>query len=103
VRHGRGRGEYHKVRCNPMGYGGAVIACFARRERPRRSRAADQCDEFAPPHWADPKAKDHGTKDSKGWGGVVGRIATKRSPMTTTTPSGQQVGFRISRRRRRQS
>src|SRR5262249_53487800 len=30
----------------------------ARRERPRDSRAAAQCDEFAPPHGTYPKAKD---------------------------------------------
>src|SRR5262249_11450618 len=46
----------------------------ARRERPSRRRAAEKGDEFPPPHGADPKAKDHGTKYSRCWGGSVARI-----------------------------
>src|SRR5262249_22938216 len=53
---------------------GLLRAC---RERPSSYTAAEECDEFPPPHGADPKAKDHGTKYSRCWGGSVARIAIK--------------------------
>src|SRR5262245_48983584 len=46
----------------PLGYApsdGAPTLLRPRRDRPRR-RAAEQCDELAPPHGACPKARDHG-------------------------------------------
>ena len=46
-----------------------------RDERPRDCRAAEKCDEFPPPHGAYPKAKDHGTKYSRCWGGSVARAS----------------------------
>src|SRR5262249_29723535 len=40
----------------------------------RDCRAADKCDEFPPPHGADPKAKDHGRSIADlVWGGGVHR------------------------------
>jgi len=39
---------------------GSLLACCARRERPRR-RAAQKADEFAPPHVAFRKAYDRPT------------------------------------------
>ena len=36
-----------------------------RRERPRRRRAAEKCDEFPSPHEVYPKAKDHRLKYSR--------------------------------------
>jgi hypothetical protein len=50
-----------------------------RRERPC-GYSAEKCDEVPPPHGAYPKAKDHGTKYSRCWGGSEARIAIKRSP-----------------------
>jgi hypothetical protein len=41
----------------------APVRLRARRERPSR-RAAEQCDELAPPHGGHPKARDHGSKYS---------------------------------------
>src|SRR5262249_16795356 len=51
-----------------------------RHERPADYTAAYKYDEFPPPHGAYPKAKDHGTKYSRCWGGSVARITIKRSP-----------------------
>src|SRR5262249_23167097 len=50
------------------------------RERPGGYTATEKRDELPPPHGAYPKAKDHGTKYSRCWGGSVARIAIKRSP-----------------------
>jgi hypothetical protein len=53
-----------------------------RRERPRGCRAAEQCEEVAPPHGAYPKAKDRGlTIAGLGWVGGV-RRNKKRSPIS---------------------
>src|SRR5262249_1572863 len=72
----------------------------ARRERPRGGRATNNCDEFPPPHGAYPKAKDHGTKHSRCWGGSVARIAPKRSAgpapgRALETPTGATYLWRI--------
>src|SRR5262249_14493129 len=41
---------------------------------------AEQRDELAPPHGADPKAKDHETKYSRCWRGSVACVAIKSGP-----------------------
>src|SRR5262249_2178343 len=63
----------------------------ARRERPCR-RAADNGDEFPPPHGAYPKAKDHGAKYSRSCSRSVARIAIKSGPLM----SGEEVDALIA-------
>jgi len=55
-------------------------------ERPR-CRTAEQRDEVATLHGADPKAKASRTKYSRCWGGSVARIAIKSRPLM----SGDEV------------
>src|SRR5262245_22849272 len=56
----------------------ALALLRARRERPSGYTAADKCDEFPPPHGADPKAKDHGRSIAGVGVASVACIATKR-------------------------
>jgi hypothetical protein len=51
-----------------------------RRERPRRGHAANEHDEFPPPHGAYPKAKGHGPEYSSVLERVQARAAQQKPP-----------------------
>src|SRR5262245_33963052 len=60
-----------------------IAGCRARHEWPRDYTAADKCDEFPPPHGADPKVKDHGRSIAGLEVGQWRASQSKGRPMTT--------------------
>src|SRR5262245_6726651 len=82
----------------------------ARRERPSGYTAADECDEFPPPHGAYPKAKDHGLSIAGRGPCIAAKAAThcplrviddrcgrSKRPCTSASPQKRTNGRRLAK------